>query len=189
MMGKRDEEGDPPMAMMGPRDENEDVKSTMRTAESMLRLVPVALSVSALVVMLKNTQTNDYGSLSYSDLGAFRYLVNANGICAGYSLLSAVIVAMPRPWTTPQAWTFFLLDQVFTYVILAAGTVSTEVLYLADKGDTSIAWSATCVSFGGFCHKALISTVITFVAVIFYAALLLLSSYKLFSKYDAPVVT
>ncbi|XP_011036232.1 PREDICTED: CASP-like protein 2A2 [Populus euphratica] len=189
MMGKRDEEGDPPMAMMGPRDENEDVKSIMRTAESMLRLVPVALSVSALVVMLKNTQTNDYGSLSYSDLGAFRYLVNANGICAGYSLLSAVIVAMPRPWTTPQAWTFFLLDQVLTYVILAAGTVSTEVLYLADKGDTSIAWSATCVSFGGFCHKALISTVITFVAVIFYAALSLLSSYKLFSKYDAPVVT
>jgi hypothetical protein len=74
-------------------------------------------------------------------------------------------------------------------VILAAGTVSTEVLYLANKGDTSIAWSAACASFGGFCHKALISTVITFVAVIFYAALSLVSSYKLFSKYDAPVVT
>jgi hypothetical protein len=51
------------------------VKSTMRTAETMLRLVPVALCVSALVVMLKNTQTNDYGSLSYSDLGAFRYFI------------------------------------------------------------------------------------------------------------------
>ncbi|KAJ6332744.1 hypothetical protein OIU77_008740 [Salix suchowensis] len=106
-MEKRDK-GSSPMAMMGSGDENEDVKTTMRTAETLLRLVPMALCVSALVVMLKNSQTNDFGSLSYSDLGAFRYLVNANGICAGYSLLSAVIVAMPRPSTMPRAWTFFL---------------------------------------------------------------------------------
>ena len=78
---------------------------------------------------------------------------------------------------------------MLTYVILAAGTVSTEVLYLASKGDTAITWSEACVSFGGFCHKALISTVITFVVVICYAALSLLSSYKLFSKYDSPVLT
>ena len=70
------DEGNPPMAAMGSTDENEDVKSTMRTAETMLRLVPVALCVSALVVMLKNTQTNDYGSLSYSDLGPFRYVLH-----------------------------------------------------------------------------------------------------------------
>ncbi|KAG5222810.1 integral membrane family protein [Salix suchowensis] len=188
-MEKRDK-GSSPMAMMGSGgDENEDVKTTMRTAETLLRLVPMALCVSALVVMLKNSQTNDFGSLSYSDLGAFRYLVNANGICAGYSLLSAVIVAMPRPSTMPRAWTFFLLDQLLTYVILAAGTVSTEVLYLASKGDTTITWSEACVSFGGFCHRALISTVITFAVVICYAVLSLLSSYNLFSKYDSPVLT
>jgi len=37
--------------------------------------------------------------------------VHANGICAGYSLLSAVVVAAPRP-TLLRAWTFFFLDQV-----------------------------------------------------------------------------
>ncbi|KAJ6332745.1 hypothetical protein OIU77_008740 [Salix suchowensis] len=159
-MEKRDK-GSSPMAMMGSGDENEDVKTTMRTAETLLRLVPMALCVSALVVMLKNSQTNDFGSLSYSDLGAFRYL---RGL-------------------------FFLLDQLLTYVILAAGTVSTEVLYLASKGDTTITWSEACVSFGGFCHRALISTVITFAVVICYAVLSLLSSYNLFSKYDSPVLT
>lgn len=41
-----------------------------------------------------------------------RYLVHANGICAGYSLLTAVAAAMPRPSTMSRAWTFFLLDQV-----------------------------------------------------------------------------
>lgn len=72
-------------------------------------------------------------------------------------------------------------------MILAAGTASTEVLFLAYKGDAAITWSTACGSFGGFCRKATTSVAITFVTVICYAALSLLSSYKLFSKYDAPV--
>ncbi|CAI0440783.1 unnamed protein product [Linum tenue] len=176
----------------GNREELQDhAGGSMRTAESILRLVPVGLCVSALVVMLKNSQTNDFGSLSYSDLAAFRYLVHANGICAGYALLSAVVVAMPRrPATTAgSAWTFFLLDQVFTYLILAAAAVSAEVLYLADKGDLDITWSAVCGSFGVFCHKAMASLVLTFVVVLFFIAISLVSSYKLFSRFDAPVLS
>ncbi|KAI4307720.1 hypothetical protein L6164_030877, partial [Bauhinia variegata] len=99
------------MQFTGSRAEEEGNTTTLRTAETFLRLVPTGLCVAALVLMLKNSQANEYGSVSYTDLGAFRYLVNANGICAGYSLLSAVIVAMPRPATTSRAWTFFFLDQ------------------------------------------------------------------------------
>lgn len=47
--------------------------ATMRTAETLLRVLPMALCVVALVIMLKDSQSNDYGSLSYSDLGAFRF--------------------------------------------------------------------------------------------------------------------
>lgn len=161
--------------------------SGMRNVETLLRLLPVALCVAALVVMLKNTETNDFGSISYSNLGAFRYLVHANGICAGYSLLSAIVVAVPRPSTMPRAWTFFLLDQLLTYLILAAGAVSTEVVYLAYKGDEAITWSKACGSYDGFCKKATASVAITFVVGICYALLSLNSSYRLFSKYDAPV--
>uniref|UniRef100_A0A2P2IIP0 CASP-like protein n=1 Tax=Rhizophora mucronata TaxID=61149 RepID=A0A2P2IIP0_RHIMU len=178
------------MAMMGSsgNGSNEDVKSSsMLKAEAPLRLVPMALGISALVLMLKNSQTNDFGSLSYSDLGAFRYLVHANGICAGYSLVSAIVVAMPRPSTLSVAWTFFCLDQVLTYGILAAGTVSLEVLFLANKGDSAITWSAACGSFGAFCHRATTSVMITFLGVACYVVLSLISSYKLFSRYDAPV--
>ncbi|XP_022734776.1 CASP-like protein F16 [Durio zibethinus] len=177
-----------PMGLRGwLRCENEEVNTSMRTAETMLRLVPMALGIAALVVMLKNSQSNEFGSVSYSDLGAFRYLVHANGICAGYSLLSAIIAAMPRPSTMPRAWTFFLLDQILTYIILAAGAVSTEVLYLGNKGDAAITWSAACGTFACFCYKATTSVIITFVVVICYAVLSLISSYRLFSKFDAPV--
>ncbi|KAL0443657.1 UNVERIFIED_CONTAM: CASP-like protein 2A1 [Sesamum latifolium] len=159
----------------------------MRTAEPLLRVLPMALCVAALIIMLKDSQANEYGSLSYSDLGAFRYLVHASSVCAGYSLLSAVVAAVPRPSTVSRAWTFFLLDQLLTYIILAAGAISAEVVYLAYKGDTSITWSQTCGEFGGFCRKATASIAITFVVTLCYVALSLISSYRLFSKYDAPV--
>ncbi|CAI8586114.1 unnamed protein product [Vicia faba] len=160
--------------------------SFLRIVETFLRLFTIGLCVTALVIMLKNSEENEYGSVAYSDLGAFRYLVHANGICAGYSLFSAVIIAMPRPSSMPRAWSFFLLDQVLTYIILAAGAVLSEVLYLAEKGLSTAAWSSVCGSFGSFCHKIKASLAITFVAVICYILLSLISSYRLFSKYDAP---
>ncbi|KAJ8898578.1 hypothetical protein K2173_001475 [Erythroxylum novogranatense] len=160
--------GSSPMAMMtsirSVGEGDMDVRSILRTAETILRLLPMALCLSALVVF---------------------------GACEWYLcwlfLLSAVVVAVPRPSTMFRAWTFFFLDQVLTYVILGAGTVSAEVLYLANKGDTDITWSKACGSFGEFCHKATTSVVVTFAAVACYMAVSLVSSYKLFSRYDAPV--
>ncbi|KAF1001753.1 CASP-like protein 2A1 [Apium graveolens] len=162
-------------------------KGNKNIVETLLRLLPMALCLSALLLMLKNSQSNDFASLSYSDLPAFRYLVHANGICAAYSLLSAIASAVPRPATMPRAWAFFLLDQVFTYIILGAGAVSTEVIYLAYKGNAATTWSSACVSFRIFCHKATAALVLTFGVVICYTLLSLISSYRLFSKYDAPV--
>lgn len=50
------------------------VNTSMRTAETLLRLIPIAPCIAALVVMLHNSQTNDFGSVSYSHLGAFRFI-------------------------------------------------------------------------------------------------------------------
>lgn len=62
-----------PMEMgIGSAVDDENASPGMRTAETLLRLLPVALSVVALVVMLKDSQANDFGSVTYSDLGAFR---------------------------------------------------------------------------------------------------------------------
>ncbi|KAL0697822.1 hypothetical protein Bca4012_053944 [Brassica carinata] len=167
----------------------EDGSTGIRTAETMLRLAPVGLCLAALVIMLKDSQDNEFGSVSYSNLSAFRYLVHANGICAGYSLLSAAISAMPGSSSTmPRVWTFFCLDQILTYVVLAAGAVSTEVLYLAYKGDDAITWSDACSSFGSFCHRATASVIITFVVVCLYVVLSLISSYKLFTRFDPPAI-
>jgi hypothetical protein len=47
--------------------------SLLRIVETFLRLFPIGLCVTALVIMLKNSEQNEYGSVAYSDLGAFRY--------------------------------------------------------------------------------------------------------------------
>ncbi|KAG9157762.1 hypothetical protein Leryth_017860 [Lithospermum erythrorhizon] len=111
-MADKRENGRSPMGIEHSEDD-EFGSTSMRTVETLLRLLPMSLCIAALIVMIKNSQTNDFGSLSYSDLGAFRYLVHANGICAGYSLLTAIVAVVPRPSSMPRAWTFFILDQVF----------------------------------------------------------------------------
>lgn len=55
--------------------------------------------------------------------------MHANAICAGYSLLSAVIVAVPRPPTVSRAWTFFLLDQVTPLIPLAHAFVRSNLTF------------------------------------------------------------
>jgi hypothetical protein len=84
----------------------------VRPVETLLRAAPLGLCVAAMTVMLRDQQSNEYGTVAYSDLGGFKYLVYANGICAAYSLVSAFYTAVPRPATVSRSWVVFLLDQV-----------------------------------------------------------------------------
>ncbi|CAH8293538.1 unnamed protein product [Eruca vesicaria subsp. sativa] len=164
-----------------------ELNPTERTVETVLRVASMALSIASLVIMFKNSISNDFGSLSYSTLGAFKYLVTANGLCATYSLLSAIFVIIIQcPISKLRLWTLFLLDQVVTYAVLAAGTVSAEMLYLAYKGNLNITWSSACDYYGVFCHKALVSAILTFLVCILYVSLSFISSYRIFSRYEAP---
>ncbi|ERM99395.1 CASP-like protein 2A1 [Amborella trichopoda] len=170
-------------------EEEEEEVAPMRTAETLMRILPMALSLTALLLILKNSQSNDFGAISSSDFAGFKYLIYANGVCAGYSLLSAFYAAVPRSSTISRAWTIFFFDQVFTYVILAAGAASAEIVFLEFRGDASITWSEACGTYGRFCRKAVASVAITFAATVCYAALSLLSSYRLFARYDPPPVS
>ena len=84
----------------------------VRPVETLLRAAPLGLCVAAMTVMLRDQQSNEYGTVAYSDLGGFKYLVYANGLCAAYSLVSAFYTAVPRPATVSRSWVVFLLDQV-----------------------------------------------------------------------------
>jgi len=158
-----------------------------RPVETLLRLLPVGLCISALVVMLKTEQSDQYVQLDYNDIGAFRFLAYANGISAGYSLISAFDSMVSLSHHISKSWILFLLDQGITYMMLAGGVVATQVLYIAYKGDEEVLWEQVCGSYGRFCNRAGASVIISFFALICFLLLSLLSSYRLFSKYDPPI--
>jgi uncharacterized protein (TIGR01569 family) len=80
----------------------------------------------------------------------------------------------------------FYFLQAFTYLILGAGAVVTEVLYLAYKGDEKITWFEICPYYGRFCNRVAASLVISFLALLCFIPLSLISAYRVFSKYDPP---
>jgi hypothetical protein len=49
-------------------------EARVRPLETLLRAAPLGLCVAAMAVMLRDTQTNEYGTVSYSDLGGFKYV-------------------------------------------------------------------------------------------------------------------
>ena len=49
-------------------------ETRVRPLETLLRAAPLGLCVAAMAVMLRDTQTNEYGTVSYSDLGGFKYV-------------------------------------------------------------------------------------------------------------------
>ncbi|KAH9305297.1 hypothetical protein KI387_009701, partial [Taxus chinensis] len=131
-----------------------DLECEKKWVERGLRIAAVGLCVAALVAMVKSKQLNDYGTLHYNYVAAFKYLTYANGICAVYSVLSAFNSAVPQFCSLSRAWIVFSFDQAFTYLILIAGAVATEVLYLAHEGDEQITWYKMCPYYGRFCNKA-----------------------------------
>ena len=69
----------------------EEVSTAFRTAETMLRLAPVGLCLAALVITLKDSQNNEFGSVSYSNLSAFWYVYFLHAQIYNYSnLLSSI---------------------------------------------------------------------------------------------------
>ncbi|XP_042426273.1 CASP-like protein 2A1 [Zingiber officinale] len=98
-----------------------------------------------------------------------------------------VLLRHPSSADSACSWTVFLLDQLMTYIILVAGTVSTEILYLAYKGDVNVTWSEACSVLDTFCRRATTSVGITFGSTVCYVLLSLVSSYRLFSTFAAPL--
>lgn len=99
---------------------NSGVSSLFRPAEMLFRVISVFLCVATLAVMVRNKQTNAYGTISYTNLTGFNYLVNVSGICAVYSLISALYTAkLSCPASLARTWALYLADMVRNYYVFS----------------------------------------------------------------------
>nr|P0DI21.1 RecName: Full=CASP-like protein 2U1; Short=OlCASPL2U1 [Osmunda lancea] len=175
-----------------------------------LRIVASLLSIAALVLMAKDKQVvylNLAGEeltleAKHSYVEAFVYLVYSNGLVAIYCFLLVFALVFrlidKAGCGKSAAWIIFLLDQGLAYVLLAAAAASTEVAYVAKRGNNKVGWSEVCSTFGHFCNLVGVSIVITFISVLAMATLSVMSARRLFKTYgperkqissnDAPAI-
>ncbi|KAJ7536687.1 hypothetical protein O6H91_12G077700 [Diphasiastrum complanatum] len=177
-------------------------RGEMRLTMLALRCMTTLLSAVALGVLVADKETRSISinfpglnqplvvskTARYSQSKALQFYVAANAIVASYSVLQALrslflMLASLRPATSKaSAWTTYLLDQALAYLLLSALGASSEVAYLAKKGNTNVGWNELCSMFGHYCNLVGASVIAGSLAFLQLVIISGLSAYHLFYK-------
>ncbi|XP_010427308.1 PREDICTED: CASP-like protein 4C1 [Camelina sativa] len=115
----------------------------------LLRLASFSFSLASAVFMLTNSRGS--GSPHWYDFDAFRFAFVANAIVALYSVfeMGTCVWEFSRETTLwPEAfqvWFDFGHDQVFSYLLLSAGSAAAALARTMRGGDTCTANKAFCL--------------------------------------------
>ncbi|KAL6999276.1 hypothetical protein U1Q18_000438 [Sarracenia purpurea var. burkii] len=161
---------------------------TLKLLDFSLRLSVIPLSVASIWLTVTNQQYNaNYGTkLEFTNLQGLKYMVCISALSAGYAFLAAV-----SSWVkclATKAWIFFVSDQVVAYLLITSGAAMVELLYLAYNGDNYITWSEACTSYGSFCNRLTVALGLHAVALCCFFVLALISAYRVFSKFEPPLI-
>ncbi|KAL4376397.1 hypothetical protein GQ457_02G041170 [Hibiscus cannabinus] len=148
------------------------LKKIMEILDFVLRLAAIIAALIAAATMGTSNETVSFFTrffrvqANYDDLPTFQFFVIAMTILVGYLVisLSFSVVTMIHPNLV---------------VVLSLGTTSAAaaaaIVYLAHSGDPNTNWQSICQHFRDFCQKMSETVVTSFVAVVFFMLLVLLS--------------
>ncbi|CAL9145496.1 unnamed protein product [Musa hybrid cultivar] len=107
-----------------------------------------------------------------------RFFVVANAIAAGYLVLSLPfsLAIMIRPRAIGPRLLLFICDTVMVALTTAAASAAAAIVYLAHNGDAKANWIAICLRFDGFCQRISGAVVASFIAVVFFFVLVVMSA-------------
>ncbi|CAL9107946.1 unnamed protein product [Musa textilis] len=107
-----------------------------------------------------------------------RFFVVANAIAAGYLVLSLPfsLAIMVRPRAIGPRLLLFICDTVMVALTTAAASAAAAIVYLAHNGDAKANWIAICLRFDGFCQRISGAVVASFIAVVFFMVLVVMSA-------------
>ncbi|KAL5739995.1 hypothetical protein ACOSP7_028877 [Xanthoceras sorbifolium] len=118
---------------------------------------------------------------SYDDLPTFMFFIIAMAIVGGYLVLSLPfsIVSIIRPHAAGPRLLLLILDTVALTLTTAAASAAAAIVYLAHNGNANTNWLAICQQFGDFCQKVSGAVVASFIGVLIFMILVVLSSLAL----------
>ncbi|XP_058093038.1 CASP-like protein 1F1 [Magnolia sinica] len=149
-----------------------------------LRFLAFAAAAAAALVMAMNKETTTvYGitvDAKYSYSPAFRFFVVGNAVASAYALLSIpFVIILCSKASSPSGYFFlFLFDQLVMLLVVAAASAATAVGYVGKKGNSHAGWAPICGYFEKYCDKAGGSLFCSFVALIVYLLLTVVSATK-----------
>lgn len=164
----------------------------IRITELVLRCVILGLGVLAAVLVGTDSQVKEFFSIQkkakFTDMKALVFLVAANGLAAGYSLIQGLrcIISMVRGrvlFSKTLAWAIFSGDQVMAYVTVAAAVAAAQSGIYAKVGQTELQWMKICNMYGKFCNQVGEGIASAFVVSLSMVVLSCISAFSLFRLY------
>ncbi|CAL9131383.1 unnamed protein product [Musa textilis] len=168
------------------------VERRMKVAEVVLRCLSCAFGVIAAALVGSDTQVREFFSVEkkakFTDMKALVFLVVANGIAAGYSLLMVVrsVVSMMKGsvlLNKALAWAIFSCDQVMAYLTLAAVAAAAQAAELSEFGQSELQWMKVCNLYHKFCNQSGGGLVSAFLGSLCMVAVSSMSAFGLFRLY------
>ncbi|OIV91854.1 hypothetical protein TanjilG_17846 [Lupinus angustifolius] len=166
----------------------------IRITELVLRFLILGLGVLAVVLIVTDSQVKEIFSFQkkakFTDMKALVFLVIANGVAAGYSLIQGLrcVVSMVRGsvlFSKPLAWAIFSGDQVMAYITVAAVAAAAQSAVIAKLGQPELQWMKICDMYGKFCNQVGEGIASAFVVSLSMVVLSCISAFTLFRLYGA----
>ncbi|KAL5097522.1 hypothetical protein RYX36_001849 [Vicia faba] len=164
----------------------------VRITELVLRCVILGLGLLAVVLIVTDSQVRVFFTLEkkakFTDMKALVFLVVANGLAAGYSLIQGLRCAVSMIkgsvlFKKPLAWAIFSGDQVMAYITVAAVAAAAQSAVFAKMGQPELQWMKICDMYGKFCNQVGEGLASAFLASISMVILSCISAFSLFRLY------
>ncbi|XP_010534401.1 PREDICTED: casparian strip membrane protein 4-like [Tarenaya hassleriana] len=153
----------------------------------LLRIAAIVAALAASATMGTSDETLPFFTqffqfqASYDDLPTFQFFVIAMAIVAGYLVLSLPfsVVTIVRPLAAAPRLLLLVLDTAVLTLNTAAASAAAAIVYLAHSGNPNTNWLAICQQFGDFCQKTSGAVVSSFISVVFFTILVVISGISL----------
>lgn len=177
-------------------------QSSFFVVDLILRLLAIGATLAAAIVMGTNKQTvmiplplGPGGATVFAPLHAkyhyspaFIFFVIANAIACGYTVLSLIpsvtgkLAARSGSYPRMSAFHLAVADMVMVALVMAGASAAAAIAYVGYKGNSHTQWLKICNNFDRFCHHTAGAIVTSFVAVIIFMILTMMSIYSIYKR-------
>ncbi|CAK8575572.1 unnamed protein product [Lathyrus sativus] len=148
-----------------------------RICHLLLRFLAFSATLSAVIVMVSSHEKATFFTVSfeakYTNSPSFKYFVIANSIVTVYGFFILFLPAESLLWQLVVA-----TDMVLTMLLISSISAALAIAQVAKRGNSYAAWLPICSSVPKFCNHMTGSLIASFVGVVIYMILLLLSIHR-----------